>query len=123
MVVIAQSGHTSLEAFDTYLKGLEALRQRGQRFVIVLDLRAGEPFTFAQRTRQNKWIADHPEHLTRLMGIAFLESSWMMRGAMKASFFALPPTYPFMVTGSQDEAYAWAQARATADNVQAGVGV
>lgn len=111
VVLLAQFGGTSDAQFEGYLRELEALSSRGSSFVLLLDLRAGEPFSFAQRARQNRWMAEHPEHMRRLQGIAFVEDSWMMRGAMRAAFLALPPTYPYLITNDIGEARNWAQGR------------
>lgn len=112
MISITQLGATSDAQFEGYLRELEALRSRGSSFLILLDLRAGEPFSFAQRASQNRWMAEHPEHMQRLLGIAFVESSWMMRGAMRAAFFALPPTYPYFITNDLEEGRSWVRMRA-----------
>lgn len=111
LIAVTQLGATSDAQFDGYLRDLEALKSRGSSFAMLLDLRAGEPFSFAQRARQNRWMAEHPEHMKRLLGIAFVESSWMMRGAMRAAFFALTPTYPYLITNDLEQGREWAQGR------------
>lgn len=111
LVLVRQQGSTSDAQFEQYLSELDALHVRQEAFVMVLDLRAGVPFSFTQRARQNRWIAEHPEYMTKLLGIAFVENSWAMRSAMKAVLFASPPSYPYTVTGEIGEALAWAERR------------
>jgi hypothetical protein len=114
LLLLTQQGKTCDRSMESYLLELDSLRLRGRMFAIVLDLRSGEPFSFAQRARQNRWLDEHPEHLNRLLGIAFVESSWMMRGAMRAAFLARPPTFPFLVTSDIEEGSEWAEARLAA---------
>jgi len=111
ILTITQVGACSDERVDAYLVEMKKLYDRNARHAIVLDLRAGVPFNSKQRKRQSDWLSISRDRVHNVAGIAFVEDSLLMRGAMQAGFWLNPPEYPYLLTKHLAEGHHWARER------------
>ena len=108
----------SLVDLEYALEPHEAALQRGQPFVTVRDVRgAGKPPTPLQRARFASWQQDWADLAERnCLGVATLTDSLMMRGALQAYLWMVPPLMPEKSFSTAKEAAPWlAERLASAD--------
>lgn len=111
IVVNTQIAQVTDAQVERYLTDLERLQEREEPFVLVLDVLAAVPMNSKQRKRLSDWMRAHPREMARLLGIAFVESSTLMRGAMQAIFWLNPPVYPYTIVRQSPDALRWAEER------------
>jgi len=58
-------------------------------------------------------VSDH-QPMARLLGIAFVQGSTLMRGAMRAVFWLNRLVYPYVIVRQLADAIAWAEGRCQA---------
>ncbi len=107
IVVPAQSPDS--EGFERHLAGLDALLQRREPFVVVLDARAGDrlPTEQRERLRQHRRAAFF-ETQRYQRGIAFVVSSAFQRAVLSAILWLAPEPSPSKIFATVEEAETWA---------------
>ncbi len=111
IVTIKQVGACTDAQVSAYLDDMRKLYDRNTYYAVVLDLREGIPFNSKQRKMQAEWLSASRDRVHHITGIAFVENSFLMRGAMQAAFWLNPPEYPYLVTKDLSEGQRWARAQ------------
>jgi hypothetical protein len=102
---------------DVLLQGLDALVERGERYVMITDVSGmAEPMPPELRARIDDHIRLRRDELGRLStGNAIVSSSPQMRGVLAAYYRSREPATEHQVVATFDEAVAWARQRVDAD--------
>lgn len=112
MVVFRFRGEPTDEDFEAYLRAMESLYERGERFAILFDARGTVQLSAKHRRRQAQWLKDNAERIRRFnVGSAFVIDSAFVRGLLTAIFWIQPMPSPHTVTETLAEAEAWCRAR------------
>lgn len=98
-------GTATDEEFEAYLKSLEQLWLRKQRYALILDASEHVSSTARQRGMQAKWLADHDATLRQLsVASAFVITSAVVRGIATAVFWLQPMPMPHTIVATRAEA-------------------
>jgi hypothetical protein len=106
-VLMPRQAQTSAE-FAAYLKHIDALFLRGDRFAIVIDAREAPVHTPTERQEIAKHMkASHARFPHRLVGMGIVMSSPLQRGIFTAIMWLAGPTYPIRPFPSPTDAEDW----------------
>jgi hypothetical protein len=98
--------------FRAYLRGNEGLLARRERYALVVDASRAATIDSAQRKLQAEWMLQHDRELrTFCVGIAFVITNPLVRGALTAISWLSPMPMPTTVTERREPAVAWCRAR------------
>lgn len=112
IVVFRFHGEPTDEEFEAYLKAMEGLYARNERFTMVFDARGTVNLKAKHRRRQADWLKQHAARIRRLNpGSAFIIDSPFVRGLLTAILWLQPLPAPHKVFSSMDEAVAWCRDR------------
>lgn len=118
LVIYRVRGQLRGEVFERYLRSYEVLLSRKEQYVIVFDASQGKALEVAELKAHAAWIRVNQERLGRYnVGIAFVISSALVRGALAAILWLQPMPSPHTVVPSFDEALLWAMAQAQASGL------
>lgn len=96
--------------FSTYLKRIDDLFLRGDRFAIVIDARDAPVHTPTERQEIAKRMrASHARFPQRLAAMGIVMSSPLQRGIFTAIMWLAGPTYPIRPFPSMPDAELWLQ--------------
>lgn len=112
LVVITFCGVVGHSQFERYIRRLDGLFDRQQRFATILDACEAGVSPPAQRRRQVDWLEERrPEVAAYSSGIAFAASNPKFRFVLSGIFLIAPLPVDHVVCSSLGEARAWAEMR------------
>jgi hypothetical protein len=93
-----------------YLDQLRVLRDRRERYALIIDANDSRGFSPKQRQMQASYIASGlPLSAQYLRAFAFVASSAMQRGMLTAIFWLNPPRWPYRIFAHIEQAEVWAR--------------
>lgn len=100
---------------DELLRAFDAELELEERAVLVLDTRDAAVMTRAQRHRIADHLKEKSDDIRRhFVGVCAIVPSALARGTVSAILWLAPPGVPTKLFDTEDEAVAWANARAEA---------
>jgi len=112
--VVRFRGKATAAEYQAYLDELTVLIRQpfAARRVVINDATNWAISTASERAMQARWVTAHQHELRRTVdSIAFVFSSALMRGALKAVFWLQPLPVPHQIFGTFDDALGWARRR------------
>jgi len=100
----------TVEEFDEYLKELDKLYSRNEKFVTIIDGTNSKflPSTF--RIKQGKWMKDNAEKIKKFcLGQAYIIPSIMAKIILEGVFIITKPNVPYTINTKEHEALQWAK--------------
>ena len=112
LLVLRLPGTLSLSQFEACLAGLAGYLRRGERFVLLVDLRRVSLVPLDQRWRQVEWLEEH-DQLVRdhVIGSANIITSPLVRLAVSAILYFKRAPVPLTFVADERAAEAWAEER------------
>lgn len=112
IVTLRIRGVISCEEEDRFIGASVAFPDRGERYVVVIDLLEAKTPSSRFVREQAAAIGKREEMLgTYCAGIAFVIDSAMLRGGVRAVFHFHRPSSPHVVVTTVEEACRWAESR------------
>jgi len=112
IVIVRAKGKVTDGEFEQYLRALDKVYSRHQRFALVWDGTKADGGTAAQRRRQAEWMRQQAMLIrTFNVGTAFVIPSALTRGALTAILWLQPMPSPHFICESPPEAIRWARKR------------
>lgn len=109
LYVVTFTGKVSDHEFREYLSGLSALLSRPGSRAFVFDARLALPSPASQRRMQAEWMKlNDAETRRNTLGLAFVVSSALVRGALTAILWVQPLPCPHLVTSNFEDGFRWA---------------
>ncbi len=104
--ILSEQGHEEcLTLFSNYL-------QRGEKFVLIVDLSRIGLVPLNQRWRQLEWFDEHEQSLRELvLGGAIITTSPVVRLSISALLFFKPFPIPHRIFSNRDAAETWVAER------------
>lgn len=123
LAIIAVKGLLRGEEFERYLRSYDVLLARAAeekgKYVLIFDALAGKTLELPEMRLHAEWIKNNVERLqTYNLGVAFMISSAIVRGALKAILWLQPMPQPYTIVSTFDEALRWVEMRAQAGGIQ-----
>lgn len=111
-VVIRPIGKTRDADVTENLRFLDACFARETPFTALFDIRHGSSLSYVQRRMYIDFFAANEARIARLfLGGATVSGSPLVRGAVRAMFWAYPPRFPTLVTDDPKLAEAWVRGK------------
>ncbi|MBL8950366.1 MAG: hypothetical protein JNK82_06295 [Myxococcaceae bacterium] len=115
IAVITVEGVLDDVQVDAYVAAGTQLLERGEPYVVVIDLRAMGTVTAYARARNTQWAEAHREQLHRTCrGSVFVITSPLLRFVTMTALLLAPLPMPYAVRRELDEALVWAEAQRAA---------
>ena len=112
LLVLRHRGVPTPQDMEVYLAQLDALLQRPEKRVILIDARQGGLAGPELRQRQVRWLADNESRRRQVaLGTAYVVDSPVMRLAVSLALHLKPPPGPYMVASSLEQAVGWTAER------------
>ncbi len=110
---VKYTGVPTLQQMQAYHETLTAHLERGERFVLLLDLSGmTDAGTSEHRLLQVAWLKQEEERLRELLlGFSFVITLPAVRLAVSVIFFLKPSPVPYLIANHITDAAAWAASR------------
>ena len=119
LAIIAVKGLLRGEEFERYLRSYDVLLGRKEKYVLIFDALEGKTLELAEMRMHAEWIKNNTERLkTYSIGVAFMISSAIVRGALKAILWLQPMPQPYTIVPTFEDALRWAEMRAHAGGIE-----
>ena len=111
------NGEISDEHFERYLEASRRLiDERPGAYGLLIDCGLRPHLTARQRARQAAYLDEHREQMVALCrGQAFVLTSALNRGFLRAIFWLSPPQVPYAIFETPSEARAWLRSKLQVD--------
>ena len=123
MAIMAVKGLLRGEEFERYLRSYDVLLARAaeekRKYVLIFDALEGKTLELPEMRMHAEWIKDNAERLqTYNLGVAFMISSAIVRGALKAILWLQPMPQPYTIVTAFEDALRWVEMRAQASGIE-----